>query len=129
LLSAAMGDKVVMEDLFKDAMNGLVSKEKFHDIDCLIASVTDVNKTVSSMATKLDYHMKKTRIDVGSFRQVTSRLNTKIDNVHTQLLEKQGRFDKTHSSLLTVYIRIKVQLDLQADKSSVVVKGPFFPQV
>jgi hypothetical protein len=28
-----------------------------------------------------------------------------------------------------VYIRIKVQLDLQADKSSVVVKGPFFPQV
>jgi hypothetical protein len=30
---------------------------------------------------------------------------------------------------LTVYIRIKLQLDLQADKSSVVVKGPFFPQV
>jgi hypothetical protein len=31
--------------------------------------------------------------------------------------------------LLTVYIRIKLQMDLQADKSSVVVKGPFFPQV
>jgi hypothetical protein len=31
--------------------------------------------------------------------------------------------------LLTVYIRIKVQVDLQADKSSVVVKGPFFHQV
>jgi hypothetical protein len=30
---------------------------------------------------------------------------------------------------LTVYIRVKVQLDLQVDKSSVVVKGPFFPQV
>jgi hypothetical protein len=28
-----------------------------------------------------------------------------------------------------VYIRIKLQLDLQADKSCVVVKGPFFPQV
>jgi hypothetical protein len=28
-----------------------------------------------------------------------------------------------------MYIRIKVQLDLQADKSSVVIKGPFFPQV
>jgi hypothetical protein len=28
-----------------------------------------------------------------------------------------------------VYIRIKLQVDLQADKSSVVVKGPFFPQV
>jgi hypothetical protein len=27
-----------------------------------------------------------------------------------------------------VYIRIKVQLDLQADKFSIVVKGPFFPQ-
>jgi hypothetical protein len=31
--------------------------------------------------------------------------------------------------LLTVYIRIKLQMDLQADKSSIVVKGPFFPQV
>jgi hypothetical protein len=29
--------------------------------------------------------------------------------------------------LLTVYIRIKVQVDLQADKSPIVVKGPFFP--
>jgi hypothetical protein len=28
-----------------------------------------------------------------------------------------------------VYIRIKDQVDLQAEKSSVVVKGPFFPQV
>jgi hypothetical protein len=28
-----------------------------------------------------------------------------------------------------VYIRIKIQVDLQADKSSVVVKGPIFPQV
>jgi hypothetical protein len=33
------------------------------------------------------------------------------------------------ASLLTVYIRIKLQVDLQADKSSVVVKGPFFLQV
>jgi hypothetical protein len=29
--------------------------------------------------------------------------------------------------LLTVYIRIKVRLDLQVDKSFVVVKGLFFP--
>jgi hypothetical protein len=28
-----------------------------------------------------------------------------------------------------LYIRIKVQVNLQADKSYVVVKGPFFPQV
>jgi hypothetical protein len=31
--------------------------------------------------------------------------------------------------LLMVYIRIILQLDLQVDKSSAVVKGPFFPQV
>jgi hypothetical protein len=31
--------------------------------------------------------------------------------------------------LLTVYYRIKVHMDLQADKSTVVVKGPFFPRV
>jgi hypothetical protein len=31
--------------------------------------------------------------------------------------------------LLTVDYHIKVRLDLQADKSSVVAKGPFFPQV
>jgi hypothetical protein len=38
--------------------------------------------------------------------------------------------EKTHSTtLLTVYIRIKLHMDLQADKSPVVVKGPFFPRV
>jgi hypothetical protein len=31
--------------------------------------------------------------------------------------------------VLTVYIRIKLQLDLQADKSLIIVKGPFSPQV
>jgi hypothetical protein len=38
-------------------------------------------------------------------------------------LERDG------TSLLTVYIRIKVHMDLQADKSPVVVKGPFFSRV
>jgi hypothetical protein len=33
------------------------------------------------------------------------------------------------NQVLTVYIRIKLQVDLQVDKSSVVVKGPFFPRV
>jgi hypothetical protein len=32
-------------------------------------------------------------------------------------------------AMLTVCIRIKVQVDLQVDKSSVVVLGPYFPQV
>jgi hypothetical protein len=31
--------------------------------------------------------------------------------------------------VLTVDYRIKVHMDLQADKSPVVVKGPFFPRV
>jgi hypothetical protein len=33
------------------------------------------------------------------------------------------------ADVLTVYMRIKLHLDLQADKSSVVAKGPFFPHV
>jgi hypothetical protein len=33
------------------------------------------------------------------------------------------------NKVLTVYIRIKVHMDLQADKSRVIVKGPFFPRV
>jgi hypothetical protein len=37
--------------------------------------------------------------------------------------------DPEQRSVLTVYIRVKVQVDLQVDKSSVVVKGPFFPRV
>jgi hypothetical protein len=31
--------------------------------------------------------------------------------------------------MLMAYIRVKVQVDLQVDKSPVVVKGPFFPRV
>jgi hypothetical protein len=37
--------------------------------------------------------------------------------------------DARKGGLLMVYIRIKLQVDLQVDKSSVIVKGPFFPQV
>jgi hypothetical protein len=33
------------------------------------------------------------------------------------------------TGVLSVYNRIKLQVDLQADKSPVVVKGPFFPRV
>jgi hypothetical protein len=52
------------------------------------------------------------------------------------LLEGDGNSNKTNTTsktrlrlnyLLMVDYRIKVHLDLQADKSSVVVKGPFFP--
>jgi hypothetical protein len=37
--------------------------------------------------------------------------------------------DARKRGLLMVYIRVKVQVDLEADKSPVVVKGPFFPRV
>jgi hypothetical protein len=50
--------------------------------------------------------------------------NNAVDYLYRSLC--QSEFDRV---LLTVYIRIKVQVDLQVDKSSVVVKGPFFPQV
>jgi hypothetical protein len=35
----------------------------------------------------------------------------------------------SYTSMLTVDCRIKVHMNVQADKSSVVVKGPFFPKV
>jgi hypothetical protein len=38
---------------------------------------------------------------------------------------RAARIDR--GGVLTVYIRIKLHMDLQADKSPVVVKGPFFP--
>jgi hypothetical protein len=34
-----------------------------------------------------------------------------------------------HVRLLTVDYRIKVHMDLQVEKSTIVVKGPFFPRV
>jgi hypothetical protein len=37
--------------------------------------------------------------------------------------------DTRKGGLLTVYMRIKFRMDLQADKSPNVAKGPFFPQV
>jgi hypothetical protein len=45
-----------------------------------------------------------------------------------ELAEHALEINKT-ARLLTVNSCIKVCLDLQADKSPVVVKGPFFPQV
>jgi hypothetical protein len=39
------------------------------------------------------------------------------------------KFFRVKSQLLTVNSCIKVRLDLQADKSPVVVKGPIFPRV
>jgi hypothetical protein len=54
----------------------------------------------------------------------------------TQKSNKRSNLDHLFPSngarkrgLLTVYNRIKLQVDLQADKSPVVVKGPFFPRV
>jgi hypothetical protein len=55
-----MGDKFVTEELFEEAMNGLVSKEKFQsDIDCLVSGLTDVNKAITTLTTQLKEHIKK----------------------------------------------------------------------
>jgi hypothetical protein len=40
----------------------------------------------------------------------------------------QSEKEEGHGHVLTVNSCIKVRLDLQADKSPVIVKGPFFPQ-
>jgi hypothetical protein len=40
-----------------------------------------------------------------------------------------GGLVEQRRDLLAVYNRIKLQVDLQADKSPMVVKGPFFPRV
>jgi hypothetical protein len=40
-----------------------------------------------------------------------------------------SRHPDARQRLLTVYIRIKLHMNLQADKSPVVVKEPFFPRV
>jgi hypothetical protein len=41
----------------------------------------------------------------------------------------QSEKEEGHGHVLTVNSCIKVRLDLQADKSPVIVKGPFFPQL
>jgi hypothetical protein len=54
----------------------------------LVSSLNDVNKTISTLTTRLENHIKQANIDASTFCQETSRLNTKIDNVHTQVSEK-----------------------------------------
>jgi hypothetical protein len=44
-------------------------------------------------------------------------------------IQGESGIESGPESLLTVNSCIKVRLDLQADKSPIVVKGPFFPQV
>jgi hypothetical protein len=51
----------------------------------------------------------------------------------TEIVNSSASYERKsfflNTQLLTVYIRIKLQLDLQANKFPIVVKGPFFPQV
>jgi hypothetical protein len=57
----------------------------------------------------------------------SSRNRRKPSKPH--LLVSSSKNSKAGTQVLTVYIRIKLQVDLLADKSFVVVKGPFFHQV
>jgi hypothetical protein len=45
----------------------------------------------------MDDHMKKAELEAGNLWQEQSRMNTKIDNVRSQLLDKQGRFSSSAS--------------------------------
>jgi hypothetical protein len=56
-------------------------------------------------------------------------LQQQVDAVHSTHFDESSAEGEPTSPVLTVYIHVKVQVDLQADKSLVVVKGPFFPRV
>jgi hypothetical protein len=60
------------------------------------------------------------------------KIKRKTENIHKHNTRLNLDYlfpgnDTRKSRLLTVNSCIKVRLDLQADKSSIVVKGPFFP--
>jgi hypothetical protein len=69
------------------------------------------------------------RIDVLFDQLAGAKVFSKIDLRSSYHQIKIRPCDIPKTALLTVYIRIKVHMDLQADKSPVVVKGPFFPQL
>jgi hypothetical protein len=91
-----MGDVVVTEATLTQAID--LAKDNIQsDIDHLISSVNEVNQSLTNLSAKMDDHMKKAELEAGNLRQEKSRLNTKIDNVQSQLLDKQGHFSSSAS--------------------------------
>jgi hypothetical protein len=62
------------------------------------------------------------------FHHIVCDNNVSVD-VLSKLVLLTLKCQRVSLSMLTVNSCIKVRLDLQADKSPVVVKGPFFPRV
>jgi hypothetical protein len=57
-----------------------------------------LDAAVERIQGRLNDHIKKSDLDLGSILQEQGRLNTKIDTVQTQVLEKRGSFDVSSSS-------------------------------
>jgi hypothetical protein len=80
-----------------------------------------------------------TRVQGVGFSSPKTRVVTDLKNaahyamdmiaVQVEGEEPNSALDRLIDILLTVYNHIKLQVDLQADKSPVVVKEPFFPRV
>jgi hypothetical protein len=70
---------------------------------------------VSKINHRLTSHLKKPKHSSRASRSEVSLTEQRILQIQTILV-------------LTVDYRIKVHMDLQEDKSTVVVKGPFFPR-
>jgi hypothetical protein len=97
----------------------------------------NIHKTKNKNKSKKT-RVRETRLDWFWEWSKVSRCNKKNQKKTKNYTKSNRRSNLDHlfpgngarkRGLLIVYIRIKVQLDLQANKSSVVFKGPFFPQV
>lgn len=58
----------------------------------------EFQEAVEKMIAKIGEIGKKMETDMGTLRQEQGRLSSSINNVQTQVLEKQGKFDSTSSS-------------------------------
>jgi hypothetical protein len=68
------------------------------------------------------------RDELPFLREENERLRLLLDN-RDDMLREAKKMRKELRALLAVDYRIKVHMDLQAGKSPVVVKGPFFPRL
>lgn len=57
----------------------------------------DFQEAVDKMISKIGEIGKKLESEIGAIRQEQGRLSTSINNVQTQVLEKQGKFDSSSS--------------------------------
>jgi hypothetical protein len=90
------------------------------------------NRTLCEMArTMLDEHRTSRRFSIPQSIQEKKPIMSWCTVAHPRWVTSMCLVASALSlrKVLTVNSCIKVRLDLQADKSSVIVKGPFFPRV